>query len=124
MACLAFHPLHSLAKSSSARQPTELSTSACCLARRHLYQLAHRVYGSKAEPDAEAAEKALQAPEWAQEALRFATVEQWFHEVVGRHFYGSLRPPFNETAREAAGFEKSWYMPLATAPKPNKPQAT
>jgi hypothetical protein len=55
-----------------------------------------------------------ETPTWAQEALMFKVVEEWFHFVVRRHFHGNLKPPFNEHAREQAGFDKSWYMPLAS----------
>ncbi|KAJ0657604.1 putative Ferritin-like superfamily [Helianthus annuus] len=36
-----------------------------------------------------------------------------FHEVVRSHFRGPLKPPFNESARRAAGFGPQWYEPLA-----------
>ena len=39
--------------------------------------------------------------------------EAAFHELVRRHFTGSLKPPFNHAAREAAGFPASYYEPLA-----------
>ena len=47
------------------------------------------------------------------EAQRHETVQTWFHALVSRHFAGSLKPPFNEEARALAGFEESWYLPLA-----------
>ncbi|KAE8671848.1 dihydrolipoyllysine-residue acetyltransferase component 1 of pyruvate dehydrogenase complex [Hibiscus syriacus] len=40
-------------------------------------------------------------------------VIQKFHEIVRTHFRGPLKPPFNEKAREAAGFGSQWYEPLA-----------
>lgn len=36
-----------------------------------------------------------------------------FHATVGKYFRGPLKPPFNEEARKAAGFEPEWYEPLA-----------
>lgn len=36
-----------------------------------------------------------------------------FHEVVRSYFRGPLKPPFNESARIAAGFGPQWYEPLA-----------
>ncbi|KAM0890201.1 hypothetical protein ACQ4PT_027186 [Festuca glaucescens] len=36
-----------------------------------------------------------------------------FHSIVREHFRGPLKPPFNTEARKAAGFEPSWYEPLA-----------
>ncbi|KAF5756436.1 putative Ferritin-like superfamily [Helianthus annuus] len=36
-----------------------------------------------------------------------------FHEVVRSYFRGPLKPPFNESARRAAGFGPQWYKPLA-----------
>lgn len=41
------------------------------------------------------------------------TVEEAFQHVVRAHFRGNLKPPFNETARNEAGLESSWYLPLA-----------
>lgn len=41
-------------------------------------------------------------------------VIQKFHAIVRTHFRGPLKPPFNETARKAAGFGPQWYEPLAT----------
>ncbi|KAI3793504.1 hypothetical protein L1987_36123 [Smallanthus sonchifolius] len=36
-----------------------------------------------------------------------------FHEIVRSYFRGPLKPPFNESARRAAGFGPQWYEPLA-----------
>ncbi|XP_057979506.1 uncharacterized protein LOC131165592 [Malania oleifera] len=36
-----------------------------------------------------------------------------FNAVVRTHFRGPLKPPFNEVARKAAGFDPQWYEPLA-----------
>ena len=33
--------------------------------------------------------------------------------LVSRHFRGALRPPFNDSAREAAGLTREFYAPLA-----------
>ena len=51
--------------------------------------------------------------EWARDALQFDTVEEWFHALVKRHFFGALKGPFNEVARHQAGFTSEWYLPLA-----------
>jgi hypothetical protein len=52
-------------------------------------------------------------PEWAAEARQHPTVEAWFHSLIRRHFFGRLKPPFNDAARAQAGFGPEWYMPLA-----------
>lgn len=39
--------------------------------------------------------------------------EQTFHEMVQKHFRGSLRPPFNDKARSQAGLTPGFYKPLA-----------
>eukprot|EP01084_Bolivina_argentea_P120409 213421_1 len=36
-----------------------------------------------------------------------------FHAIVRNKFDGNLKPPFNDKAREEAGFTKEWYMPLS-----------
>ncbi len=36
-----------------------------------------------------------------------------FRDLVGRHFRGPLKPPFNDAAREAAGLPTAFYAPLA-----------
>lgn len=36
-----------------------------------------------------------------------------FHSVVRKYFQGTLKPPFNDAARAAAGFGTEWYLPLA-----------
>lgn len=46
---------------------------------------------------------------WAAGAVRHEEVTTWFHELVRSHFFGSLKPPFNEAARAAAGFTPAWY---------------
>ncbi len=35
--------------------------------------------------------------------------------LVRQHFRGSLKPPFNDSAREAAGLTRDWYAPLAAS---------
>ena len=39
--------------------------------------------------------------------------EAIFRDRVRRYFKGVLKPPFNRTAREEAGFPGAWYEPLA-----------
>ncbi|KAL4443623.1 hypothetical protein ABPG75_011360 [Micractinium tetrahymenae] len=55
-------------------------------------------------------------PAWAAEARRHARVEEWFHSLVRGHFFGALKPPFNEEARAQAGVGPEWYLPLAADP--------
>ncbi|KAK3151683.1 hypothetical protein QOZ80_3AG0249180 [Eleusine coracana subsp. coracana] len=41
-----------------------------------------------------------------------AAVIRTFHKIVREYFRGPLKPPFNNEARKAAGFEPVWYEPL------------
>lgn len=50
---------------------------------------------------------------WAVDAQQYDTVAAWFQSLVRKHFHGNLKPPFNTEARAAAGFEATWYLPLA-----------
>jgi len=77
---------------------------------RHLYQVATGDEGGKGK-EGRGDEEGNN--EWMSEARSHETVESWFHSLVRRHFSGSLKPPFNDEARKAAGFEESWYLPLA-----------
>lgn len=43
---------------------------------------------------------------------RFVPSQYW-QELVRRHFRGSLKPPFNDSARSAAGLTKDFYLGLA-----------
>lgn len=52
------------------------------------------------------------------EARGFPAVELWFQHLVRCHFKGTLKPPFNQDARQRAGFEESWYLPLVPGDKP------
>ena len=36
-----------------------------------------------------------------------------FRDLVQKHYRGRLKPPFNKTSRDAAGFHADWYEPLA-----------
>lgn len=38
--------------------------------------------------------------------------ETWLN-LVKTHFRGALKPPFNDSARRAAGLSRSWYAPVA-----------
>jgi uncharacterized ferritin-like protein (DUF455 family) len=38
-----------------------------------------------------------------------------FHDLVRRHFHGSLKPPFNEEKRAEAGIPPDFYWPLVAA---------
>jgi uncharacterized ferritin-like protein (DUF455 family) len=42
-----------------------------------------------------------------------------FQDRVRRYFTGALKPPFNRTAREEAGFPAAYYEPLACAAAPS-----
>jgi uncharacterized ferritin-like protein (DUF455 family) len=42
----------------------------------------------------------------------YPDVHSWFHALVRQHFKGDLKPPFNESARTAAGFSAQWWQPL------------
>lgn len=46
------------------------------------------------------------------EARRIAPVSEW-QRLVRRHFRGSLKPPFNASARDEAGLSRDYYAPLA-----------
>ena len=39
--------------------------------------------------------------------------ETAFHDLVRRYFKGTLKPPFNHPARDAAGLDAAFYEPLA-----------
>lgn len=41
--------------------------------------------------------------------------EPTFHDLVRRHFRGSLKPPFNDRARSEAGLTPGFYKPLVAA---------
>jgi uncharacterized ferritin-like protein (DUF455 family) len=45
---------------------------------------------------------------------RFDSSAHW-QKLVRRHFKGSLKPPFNDSARNAAGLTMDFYSPLAAA---------
>lgn len=51
---------------------------------------------------------------WQASAREFATVQKWFHWLVRSYFKGNTKPPFNDEAREKAGFSSEWYEPLVT----------
>jgi len=46
--------------------------------------------------------------------LEEAQVAALFRDAVRSHFRGSLKPPFNVTARAAAGFLPEWYEPQSS----------
>jgi uncharacterized ferritin-like protein (DUF455 family) len=46
--------------------------------------------------------------EWLCTVRGLAPVETW-RDLVRRHFQGSLKPPFNDAARAAAGFSAEYY---------------
>ena len=43
---------------------------------------------------------------------RLDPVSTW-HRLIGTYFRGPLKPPFNITAREAAGFAAAFYQPMS-----------
>jgi hypothetical protein len=70
--------------------------------------------GGSAGGGAAAAEGAGE-PAWEADARQHAAVELWFHALVLRFFDGKPKPPFNEAAREQAGFTREWWLPIAAA---------
>lgn len=71
----------------------------------------------------QAQQEQAEVPAWVAEARQHATVQAWFHSLVRCHFFGSLKPPFNEEARARAGFLPDFYEPLAADAAPAKPAA-
>ena len=51
---------------------------------------------------------------WSLDAVAAGSVERWFQALVRAHFVGVAKPPFNDEARQRAGFTEAWYLPLAT----------
>jgi len=51
--------------------------------------------------------------DWACERAGREPADTW-RALVGRHFKGAVKPPFNETARRQAGLTPETYLPLAT----------
>ncbi len=39
--------------------------------------------------------------------------EQTWQMLVGRHFRGAIKPPFNDSARDRAGLTRDYYAPIA-----------
>jgi len=50
--------------------------------------------------------------EWACAAQRFEPKSHW-KCLVTQHFQGMIKPPFNDSARDAAGLTKDFYLSLA-----------
>jgi uncharacterized ferritin-like protein (DUF455 family) len=48
------------------------------------------------------------------ESLGIAPVSTW-KRLVGAHFKGALKPPFNDSARDEAGLSRDYYSALAVA---------
>ena len=48
------------------------------------------------------------------ESLGIAPVSTW-KQLVGTHFRGALKPPFNDSARDEAGLSRDYYTALAVA---------
>ena len=51
---------------------------------------------------------------WGCESQRIAPVSTW-KRLVGTHFKGALKPPFNDSARDEAGLSRDYYGALAVA---------
>ena len=51
---------------------------------------------------------------WGCESQRIEPVAAW-KRLVGAHFRGALKPPFNDSARDEAGLSRDYYMALAVA---------
>ncbi|WP_326524737.1 ferritin-like domain-containing protein [Sphingomonas sp.] len=49
---------------------------------------------------------------WRCDQARIPPVATW-QTLVSRHFHGALKPPFNDSAREAAGLTRDFYAPIA-----------
>jgi uncharacterized ferritin-like protein (DUF455 family) len=49
---------------------------------------------------------------WGCESHRIAPVSTW-KRLVGAHFKGVLKPPFNDSARDEAGLSRDYYAALA-----------
>ncbi|HEY7805879.1 MAG TPA: ferritin-like domain-containing protein [Croceibacterium sp.] len=46
-------------------------------------------------------------------STRDETPGEVWRDLVRTHFRGALKPPFNDSARQAAGLSRSWYAPVA-----------
>ena len=51
---------------------------------------------------------------FACEARRIAPVSEW-QRLVRRYFRGTLKPPFNVSARDEAGLSREFYAALAAS---------
>jgi uncharacterized ferritin-like protein (DUF455 family) len=51
---------------------------------------------------------------WGCESRRIEPVSAW-KRLVGAHFRGVLKPPFNDSARDQAGLSRDYYATLAVA---------
>lgn len=51
---------------------------------------------------------------WGCESRRIEPVSAW-KRLVGAHFKGVLKPPFNDSARDEAGLSRDYYAALAVA---------
>jgi uncharacterized ferritin-like protein (DUF455 family) len=51
---------------------------------------------------------------WGCESLAMEPVSSW-KRLVGAHFKGALKPPFNDSARDEAGLSRDYYSALAVA---------
>jgi uncharacterized ferritin-like protein (DUF455 family) len=51
---------------------------------------------------------------WGCESRRIEPVSTW-KRLVGAHFRGALKPPFNDSARDEAGLSRDYYAALAAA---------
>jgi uncharacterized ferritin-like protein (DUF455 family) len=51
---------------------------------------------------------------WACGSRRIEPVSTW-KRLVGTHFRGALKPPFNDSARDEAGLSRDYYAALAVA---------
>jgi uncharacterized ferritin-like protein (DUF455 family) len=52
--------------------------------------------------------------EWTCESRRIEPVSAW-QRLVGMHFKGAVKPPFNHSARDEAGLSRDYYAALAAA---------
>ncbi|GIL47801.1 hypothetical protein Vafri_3912 [Volvox africanus] len=85
------------------------SAENCCQSRDH----GHCADGVCGSSDSDPQLSSTASSSWMADARKYGSVEAWFHSLVRAHFWGALKPPFNEEARAKAGFGPEWYLPLS-----------
>jgi hypothetical protein len=61
---------------------------------------------------------------WFQYVCKASNIKdvELYHELVKKHFRGSIRPPFNVELRAKAGMTPEWYEPLVSPPAAPRPK--